>query len=168
MRLPVSKVYRAFSELDKFSESQCDAYVRNAWREHRVQGVVCVLMVVGGTIAAVFTAGFGAGLLTIAVFPRQYELADAYLISLLVLFVAFFAVQAGGLLLIRDFWLRRLVRKQLRGTRCPACSYSLLGLSILEGVLTCPECGGRHTLTSLGKTEADFAMKPASETVRTG
>jgi ribosomal protein L37AE/L43A len=39
------------------------------------------------------------------------------------------------------------VAKTVDRSRCPACGYSLRGLPIEDGVITCPECGKRTALT---------------------
>lgn len=73
-------------------------------------------------------------------------------------------VMTAGLtsLALRDRRLRRLIRRQIKGSRCPVCSYLLLGLVPREGVVRCPECGTAHRLTELGVTEEQLLATTAA------
>ncbi|MBY0111648.1 MAG: hypothetical protein K2Y21_02415 [Phycisphaerales bacterium] len=69
--------------------------------------------------------------------------SDAWMTGLSVV-AALLALAAGpiGVLVVRDFWLRRRIWGVLRTQgRCPTCGYSLLGLAATDGVALCPECG---------------------------
>jgi len=64
------------------------------------------------------------------------------------------------MLLVRDRWLNRCVRKQLSGIKCGACGYSLIGLALAEDApdpaVICPECGHHIVLQVMGLTPADI------------
>ena len=54
-----------------------------------------------------------------------------------------------SILLLRDRWLYRSIRKQLKGALCKECEYSLLGLkAVLDEdtwkYVQCPECGTKN------------------------
>ncbi|MFN7020572.1 MAG: hypothetical protein ACK4WH_04490 [Phycisphaerales bacterium] len=151
MRLPISRVYRAFPELDRFDDARCKAYVRTVRREQGSKGVAVELLnwLVGGA------AGL-AMLCAVVSFLQMFAKAGsgpsyaARVASLCT--VVGVPVMAGGLtsLALRDRRLRRLIRRQIEGGRCPVCSYLLLGLVPREGLVRCPECGTSHRLTELG------------------
>jgi len=138
----MTKVHRAFPELDAFSDEQCRGFVRLAVREHTASmigiGLLAVALVVG-----IIAGGFvGIVLLGRAVLPLpryEMEMFGSALVAPTVV---------AGLLgfKVRDVWLRRLIHRAIESGRCPACSYSLLGLEVVEGRVLCPECGTRTTL----------------------
>lgn len=59
-------------------------------------------------------------------------------------------------LMIRDRWLRWAVASQIVEARCLDCQYSLLGLSAVEDVVVCPECGGLTNLRERGLTPEEL------------
>lgn len=61
--------------------------------------------------------------------------------------------------LIRDAWLRRAIKGCIDAARCGMCDYSLLGLPILAGVVTCPECGHTLDLVRAGLSSEDVLGK---------
>ena len=72
MRLPVSKLYRAFPELDPFTDEQCIAYVVTAKQRHRIRTIAGGLVVF---VVMVFSwmfmgAVFGWGVSTL---PRPVQ-----------------------------------------------------------------------------------------------
>ena len=155
MRLPLSKLYRAFPELDRFTDEQCRAYVaraqrRNLWRT--VGGFLAALTAMLLTwMCAGTILGVGAG----ALIDRLQDDAT----SLWIVTSGFAAVVFLGALcalVVRDLWLRWLVRMELRGARCPGCDYSLLGLRVENDGVVCPECGASLSLTTMGLTPEDL------------
>lgn len=158
MRLPTSKVFRAFPELDAFSDEQCQGFVRLAMREHTAS--------MGGTgllaaLAAILTMAVGFYTVMVigdAILPhRRYEL--------LIFGVAIAgSTLAAGLvgLKIRDMWLRRVINTGIKAARCPACSYSLLGLFVVDGEVLCPECGLSLPIAERGLTP-DMLIAPRGD-----
>ncbi|HZW10710.1 MAG TPA: hypothetical protein VFF69_12470 [Phycisphaerales bacterium] len=144
MRLPYSRIYRAFPELDRYTDVQCarfvDAACRSGWRRHAHRVLLAALFL-------------GAAVVCLLVFARLLAPAEGWLRRVwraapeVVAWIpaAFGALLAPALatLLARDFLLIRRIRYVLRFRGvCPLCRYSLVGLPIPPGnVLTCPECG---------------------------
>jgi len=64
------------------------------------------------------------------------------------------------MLIVRDRWLNRCIRKQLSGIKCGACGYSLIGLALIDDApkptVICPECGHHIILHEMGLTQADI------------
>lgn len=106
-----------------------------------------MIVVVGGLLAAVLLVALLERLI-----PRWLPwLAMAGLVTM-----CSFGVSASLGLLVRDLWLRWAIRGQLSGTRCPTCRYSMLGLRITGGSVTCPECGKSTALADHGLTPKDL------------
>lgn len=153
MRLPLSKIYRAFPELDRFCDAECDGFVRAARQKHLIrESVFSVVAVFAAlTVMGVGTAIFG-----------MYGNRFAVLRDTVGLVVTVGAIVLAGCisgLLVRDAWLRWAVRTVLRVAKCPACTYSLLGLPLSEGKVRCPECGRDIAIASLGLTPDDLIAR---------
>lgn len=164
MRLPISKVYRAFPELDRFSDAECRAYVQRAVKRHWMSmilvgiGAVAAMILVWSTyfaVVGVLSSVFGLGHLA-----RSSQWGDLVIVLTVVGGVASGPVVA---LMIRDFWLRRAIAKQLTGTRCHLCEYQLIGLQVSGGAVQCPECGTRTILADFGLVPADLLAAPEEE-----
>jgi hypothetical protein len=157
MRIPASEVYRAFAELDRFSDDQCRMFVASAQRNRRWSRAVAMLgawLAAGATWAVV-------GWLWLAVLSAAPLGPGPFLVvggvSLTIL--------SGALvgLMIRDRWVRWAVGQQIDAARCPACRYSLLGIPPVEGVITCPECGDGRRVADLSLTAAQVAGMAAGQ-----
>lgn len=160
MRIPASKVYRAFPELDKFSDEQCANFVRAADRHRHGRAIRLVLQFL---ISGVVFAALGGGMVAIANVWRLGSTmnpsgGDPYMVwAGLFMLVAFFGTGFTWLV-TKDILLRRSIRKVMddRGT-CPVCRYGLTGLPVTaDGRVICPECG--HAIaadTSLGEIQPD-------------
>lgn len=137
MRLTFRKLHRAFRELDSFSDEQCSLFIRRAGRRDPWGMALASVL----AIAAFFLAAF-------LWFHLLWTLAQMRIIGdwSVVLLLASPLVGAMAALLVRDAWLRRAVRMQIRRGACHGCGYSLLGLRIENDALQCPECGRRVTL----------------------
>ena len=158
MRLPISKIYRAFPELDRFSDEQCLVYVARA--RSRKLGSGC-LMLVGASLAGIGAAAVMAILTSQLFLPIAKSMglrasAELELAGGMLLFGAHIVVAFLVGLMIRDAWLRRAILGCLESDRCPKCDYSLLGLPVHAGVVTCPECGFASELKTMGVTEEDL------------
>lgn len=153
----MSKVYRAFEELDRFSDDECIGFVKTAERVNRwtrvvVLGIVGLCFLPGGCIGG----GLGIGLTNIVF--GEVSAPDWRLGVALIFMVVGVGIPTVGGLVLRDVWLRSAVRKQLGRCACPVCDYSMLGLQPTEGAVVCPECGTRHTLSRLGLSNADILV----------
>ncbi len=143
MRLIATPSFRAFPELDQFSDEQCRAFVQATRR------------MLGARIATWAFRLF----VTFAV-PPIVVFAVAYLhgppapgrsIDLIaILLIAGVAWMGFGWLVAKDLALRWLIHRVMRrGGSCMGCGYRLVGLSVgPDAVVTCPECGHALDLTA--------------------
>jgi hypothetical protein len=159
MRLPLSKVYRAFPELDRFNDAQCQEYVRKVRKRFRrgrrridvIRAAGLLLLGAGSLVLTSFLiTGNMSGLpFHEGLFARYPFLgASAMAVCTAVPALAFYFG-------VDHVWLRRRIAAHMRDIRCVECGYALLGLSVKDGVVTCPECGERVDLAMLGLTAAD-------------
>jgi hypothetical protein len=164
VRLPLDKVYRAFPELDRFSDATCTRFVRQAVRRNRLSqawhallGLVLAALVVMVWYVLGAVVGNTTG-------PRYWDDGPAMLVAIVYGFAGPAAAMVS-VLMLRDSWLRRMIARQLVDTRCPNCRYSLLGLEIVDGRIHCPECGNVRVLAETELTAADFVAPaaPASQ-----
>ncbi len=159
MRVSFSKVHRAFPELDGFTDAECAALIHAVQRERAVGLLATSMAAVVLSIASGLLAAYFTWRLLIAIYdvPDDRPTSDG-------LFVLFFSLIGGaGILtmalvgfLIRDLWLRWAIGRRLRLARCTGCNYSLLGLSVLDGRVRCPECGHVTRLSDRGLQPADI------------
>jgi hypothetical protein len=144
MRLIASPAYRAFPELDAFSDAQCREFAARAAgsRARRVMRVVArlvasVVAVPVGSWGCYVAVAVGAGM---RMSQSMVLFASILLAGLL----------AGGAiwLLSGDLSLRLAIRRvmRIRGT-CHGCGYVLVGLPVGAFFeVLCPECGERTSL----------------------
>jgi len=145
MRLITTQVYRAFPELDGYSDEQCRRFVRAAGALRLQRGLHGVAILVVAFLGCV-TTGIAASLvLNVArpylSRPTTSEGAEAVILGMTMVAV----LLTGGCvcLVLKDFSLRRRIRFVLsvRGA-CVSCHYSLVGLPIgARNRVRCPECG---------------------------
>lgn len=135
MRLIRRKLYRAFQELDHFSDAQCEVFLASVTSDSTRK----VWMLISRAAAAI---------LVMALWLRGYGWWRDILLSgsgWTTAWMLVVVLTSGGLawLLVRDLLCRRWIRRALmvRGS-CHRCRYSLAGLPIvgLNSVI-CPECG---------------------------
>lgn len=147
MRLPTGKVYRAFPELDRFTDEQCESFIAQARRHHTLSQLLVMLVALAGScvVAGTVLAGLYwiADLITrTQVWPWiQRQQIDLLYRPVAILVVT--AAWAVTIFAVRDVWLRWAVRKELVRSTCPKCEYLLIGLSVSDGSITCPECGSK-------------------------
>ena len=142
MRLITRKIYRAFPELDKFSDEQCERFLQAA-------NASIVRRMCRGAVSFGFAIVVGLLALVGAVYAAQ-ELADHWRLDGFLYWLLFGVLTTTALviaflpgLILADGLLRLRVRSLLKrcGT-CPQCSYSLLGIRVgADLIVTCPECG---------------------------
>jgi len=161
LRLPISKIYRAFPELDRFSDERCEEYVRQARRELGYM-IWFVSIVSAGVMAVVVVSAL---VLIVNLFRVFVSGVDPALLFPMAVGCLIGIPLLSGLLardLVLGRFLRRYVRSKIERSRCPACKYSLLGQRMSKGVIRCPECGGTTTLQALGLQSPDDLMPPSS------
>jgi hypothetical protein len=155
------KIYRAFPELDRFSDEQCREYIRRV-RLSQLRELALFLSLlfvgVGSLMGAVHLTR------TILDSPDERRLqvelivrgmAWAYVLGWVVYLFLVAATPCLLTLLTRDIVLGAFLKQALHGhlkrTACPGCRYQLLGLPLGDaGAVRCPECGRRTTILELG------------------
>ncbi len=165
-RLPTRHVYRAFPELDPYSDEQCRRFVRAARGSVRRRALTgSIVAIVSFVVTAAGVAAAWHVIMHVFVPYRTLNIAHANITWygwLLNIVVGILGVAVGPLAgyLVCDFLLIRLVRHILR-TRgvCIGCRYSLVGLFVGEDLnVTCPECGAATSVDpSLGELVVDEA-----------
>jgi len=168
MRIPTHKIYRAFPELDRFSDEECERMMVRANRGVRGfvhQGMGCALglaaMVLSGVawlVVSSLVAGFvlrGLGM------PTE----NGLVLGAVILGVTVLPAFCG--LWVYDVFRRRAllaeIRTQIDRVRCFGCDYILIGQVARDGAVTCPECGQHVTLDRLGITEDDLIPPPRGD-----
>lgn len=141
MRLLTRKLWRAFPELDAFDDERCARFIGVARRSIRASIArwtvyICIAAAIAYLCALSMLALFDA------LVSRQGKTWWADL-ALALVPVPFAIVGFLAGLIARDLLLRRRVRSILSArSRCPGCSYSLLGLPVSDELIVhCPECG---------------------------
>src|SRR5262245_60782137 len=165
MRIPVNKIYRAFPELDRFSDQQCEAFVRRV-KESGEFGNVSMWVGAGAIpsflVGAILQCALGNRILRWAATSKPNS--DRMIIALGVCGFILFTITAVGGMLGRDLFLRRQLRhaiwRRIERIRCEQCKYSLLGQRALDDIVQCPECGARTTLARLGLASPVDLMPP--------
>jgi ribosomal protein S27E len=155
MRILTRRLYRAFPELDRFSDVQCRRLMRRVQLEAWARGAVTASAIIAFAVAFVLVLAL---LLATEVFAPAEELfPDA---DVLFFLLCVFLVPALVGALTRDRVLRRFLIKAIRlridRVRCLGCKYILIGQRAEEGAVTCPECGRTNLLLELGIAEADL------------
>ncbi|MFO0783422.1 MAG: hypothetical protein U0636_07045 [Phycisphaerales bacterium] len=156
------RIWRAFPELDDYTDKECVAFIRAARRGWRRRIARLMLFVLGA--GAAFGGGFaGIGLVMLLDGdPRSVRGGPSEALMMTIAFTSM-VVGIGGatsvVMLVRDWLLQRWIRHIL-GTRgrCGSCGYSFVGLVIPDSCrLLCPECGveGRVDASLTVLTRAD-------------
>lgn len=162
MRLVTRKLWRAFPELDRFSDEQCQRFVKAANRRLSLRLVRWGLMAVVWALVTFSPLLLAFGELVLVEYGwRSDTSASRWLgrtwwvrsdIGMGLTMVLMLALGGLGAGVVRDWLLRRRVRRVLRTRgRCAACHYFLAGLPVTAScTVVCPECG--HT------TEVDASL----------
>lgn len=161
IRIPTSKIYRAFPELDQFSDEQCERFMQRI----RVSGLrktlpqAVFLAVTGaGLVLACVVSGFVLAILEAGLQSRRN--GDVLSVFDFVVLLVGFGLPVFIGLIARDFTLRRhlklVINEKLDRIRCLTCKYILIGQVVHENRVTCPECGFVMSLDQLGIVEEDL------------
>ena len=157
MRIPGRgiPIYRAFPELDQFSDAECRHWMKLSWEYWpRRRLLIAALGPIAAIAAFILAAAGFIGMLTI---PKYTWYADSSGLVFFGVLIAVTIVPGTGIALIvytiRDRWLRDCLRAFIADRRC-GCGYSLVGLPerrIPQGVvIICPECGTPRRVRNLG------------------
>ena len=136
MRLIASPTFRAFPELDAFSDEQCRGFVRATRRRARERAVAWAfrfLVTFAVPPAVILATG---SLRASSGTTRSFDI----LVALVIAGVVWIGI---AWLVSRDLALRWLIRRVMRRSgSCVDCGYRLVGLPVgRDCVVTCPECG---------------------------
>lgn len=166
MRLPLSKVYRAFPELDRFSDEQCERFVERAKNDYPGSRLGVALLALGVIVAVIVALSIPERMLW-AVWSQRFtgRLEREQALDLVVALSAWFyaLLFCLGMLIARDRWLIRTITLRVHQTSCPSCRYSLLGLVVDNGVIVCPECAAPFFLADHGMTAEDLISRPTRD-----
>jgi hypothetical protein len=163
MRLPFTKVYRAFPEFDSLPDEECERYVRHVRVHQRLQ--FQLIPVITTVVLAIAWPIVWAELSYEHQLDRYIPLPDSYDGRVLLLGVTSILVPALAGLLLRDMALWLGVRDEVNRARCPKCRQSLLGVPVQEvglggdpakRFIRCPECGRKFMLLDIGITPRDL------------
>jgi hypothetical protein len=157
MRLPWDKVYRAFPELDRFSDEECERYILQVKAQKKI-GPYPGLLTFGSVLLCII---FGAPIGGKWLFEGPATGPDAvFMLRGAALICGFAGVPAFTYCITRDVRLRRALRARIDNARCPTCKQSLLGLPLIPGAprpaVRCTECGGYIELSTIGLTPTDI------------
>lgn len=155
MRLPGTKIWRAFPELDSFDDARASQFVHAAcrafWLVKFVRGAAMFFGGLGCVVVMILACG-------VVMNTLERVIKEPMLTALLGLTALIVGVLSMCVLMIvRDFFMRRRVRKVIasRGS-CVNCGYVLVGLRVPADLhLRCPECG---TLTVLNPDLDEIAL----------
>ncbi len=144
MRLITRKLYRAFPELDRFSDERCEQFVRAARGGMWARILRGVLL--SGLMFVVFIGSVGlvaAGMGWIDRVGVRWWDNIFQAVGMLVYSAVCFGLAPLFGFVGRDILLRGRVRRILRShSSCARCEYRLLGLPMdAHHLVVCPECG---------------------------
>lgn len=162
MRLITLKLYRAFPELDDYTDEQCVELMGRVGRNLGSKALTYAAAIGTFFLTAVATC-IGYTLFAAAMESLGIKLqnpGNAVVVVVFIAIVIVFALPAFAALLVRDILVRRQVYRAVRlfldHVRCPQCNYLLLGQRAVDGAVRCPECGASTMLAALGITEEDL------------
>jgi hypothetical protein len=174
MRILTKKeIWRAFPELDRYSDDQCRRFVNSArgtWLRRCTMVTLCAVAAL-----LVCTLCIAMGILVVSRLRSDGSVRwpDAIGLTTTVPLICFgiaLVLPFFVYLLTRDVLLRRRIRNiiRVRGV-CGACGYSLLGLAVSpSNRVVCPECAvDTEVDPSLGDLAIDATGKPRYQPTRT-
>ena len=163
MRIPVSKIDRAFPELDSFTDEQCERFmkrIRSSWDHRKHYPLVACLAVTGISLLLTLTLFFKYYRLILDSEDGIFDLPGiASVFTVFSLFLALCLPFMLGLFARDSLLLRQLkfaIRNKLDRIRCLGCKYLLIGQVVKNQTVSCPECGLTQHLDDLGVSEADL------------
>ncbi len=160
MRIPLSKIYRAFPEFDPFPDDECERYLRYAYRRARLR-IGCIPVLVFAATLVMCATIF---ILTVVALGRAGVRPSEPGVVFLLAIIGIVAVPSMIALITRDRILFRVLHDRIKNARCPGCEFSLLGLPIVAGAARCPECGFNVVLREHNLTPEDLLIRRVGET----
>ncbi len=172
MRVPITQVYRAFPELDAFSDAECEVYIDYVLK---TRGTRFALVMPVALVVCILTSCLALPLMVwlAALMARLVEsvgwLSSETALQLLLIPLVLITVGGCGVALLRyrDSQLHRALFASIEEARCPGCKYSLLGLpaSASQQVL-CPECGQNVMLSPQHRSPRELLQAGAPHTAK--
>jgi hypothetical protein len=156
VRLITRQLWRAFPELDRFTDEQCQRFVNAACaREDLLLRRRALCVAAGGIVLFLpwIAEWFEGVLYWLGAWPEAgfvgpwvssvWWYKPWWQVTIMLVLLLMLAALAGGLM--RDVLLRRRIKAvMISHGSCAACTYFLGGLPVSERMLvTCPECGSR-------------------------
>ena len=170
LRIITSKLYRAFPELDGFDDDQCERLLRHV-KSGVSYGPSLVLALLGfGVVSFLLGIVLGrviTGALTVYFLNLAGRYWSDYLVMLVYMILTLSIPAVVGLVtrdVVMRIHIRRAMAARLKRIQCLGCKYLLLGQRVIEGFVTCPECGMRMTLQQLDlRSPMELAPPDADE-----
>ncbi len=156
MRIPGRKIWRAFKELDQFSDEQCARFVRAATAFGWGAAFRGLFLFVAGASSLLGILWLVASLTY--EWDRTFRPAWLAMPATMAVWTVGITLSPLLVLVLRDWLLLRRIRHLLRDRGvCSVCRYSLIGLPIGDELrVACPECGSITTVdASLGELGQD-------------
>lgn len=153
MRIVSRKLYRAFPELDKFSDELCEMYVKRVSSSVSYKALATISFL-GAAFGSLIVASFFLSILI----DLMGSIFEEYLLP--VILILFLFIPCFSALLARDFCMQAFLRRQVGRSRCLGCGYSLLGQRIKRDLIVCPECARSTTLMELGLDGPEDLIPP--------
>lgn len=159
MRLPFARPYRAFPELDRFTDEECNRLqfrARERSDDEPNHGCAMTFFIAAGVMFAL--AFVAKALLDTPAWKTVERRLGAWmhLIGIEVLLAVSFIAAVVGALFVRDRLLHRLIREQIARTTCPGCRASLLGAERSADSVRCGSCASVLTFAELGLESEDL------------
>jgi hypothetical protein len=163
VRIPLFKPWRAFSQLDSFSDEECEKFVGDAWANCRP--VESAMPIIVGPIMFLVWPGLVLLGLRFPAIARWIFVPQSSEAAIVLLVVTSVFVGCTGALIARDVVLYLLLRRELGRADCPKCGQSLRGLPVqsvgeipdpAKNFVRCAECGRVHHLLDLGLAPRDL------------
>ena len=166
LRIITRKLYRAFPELDGFDDDQCERLLRQVKDGVGYTPALGMALLVFGLLSFLGSIGlarvgypFLMSLLTEEM-SRYWADRLALLAGLIVVLTIPSIVGLVTRDVVMRFHIRRALAVRLRRIQCLGCKYLLLGQRVIDGFVTCPECGMRMTLWQLELTSPEELAPP--------
>lgn len=156
--MPFTKIYRTIPDFDRFTDQECEIFLRRAMKEQYASQVLAALLAVAALFAVFMTIVLA---LLIPLERLQGTSGRSDLVEGAKHIVSSAAALAAGIwcaMKVQDFWVRRAMSRYLGSKKCSGCSYLLLGLAPVDDATTCPECGLTTRLSTLGLTLEDIEL----------
>ena len=166
MRIATSKIYRAFEELDDYTDQQCLLLMRRVKLSFASRQTLSAWKFGAGCMTSVVSV---ISILLMMEILSQYNVwwtrpgSDHWRSSIWILGIC--VPVATAWFWARDVVLRRqlieAIQLHIDRVRCPNCKYILIGQKAHSGAVTCSECGQSTLLITLG-VEAEDLIPPDS------